>query len=59
LESYETAFKSLQKTLGADVPPLTKSNLQQFVVGDATARHEAGLVQHLHQSGECLLFVVA
>ena len=23
LEWYETAFKSLQKTLGADVPPLT------------------------------------
>ena len=32
LEWYETAFKALQKTLGADVPPLTKSNLQQFVV---------------------------
>jgi integrase/recombinase XerD len=32
LEWYETAFKSLQKTLGADVPRLTKSNLQQFVV---------------------------
>jgi integrase/recombinase XerD len=32
LEWYKTAFKSLQKTLGADVPPLTKSNLQQFVV---------------------------
>ena len=32
LEWYQTAFKSLQKTLGADVPPLTKSNLQQFVI---------------------------
>ena len=29
---YETAFKALQETLGADVPPVTKSNLQQFVV---------------------------
>lgn len=32
LEWYETAFKALQKVLGADVPPLTKSSLQQFVV---------------------------
>jgi len=32
LEWYETAFKALQETLGADVPPVTKSNLQQFVV---------------------------
>ena len=32
LEWYETAFKALQKALGADVPPLTKSSLQQFVV---------------------------
>jgi hypothetical protein len=32
LEWYETAFKALQKVFGADVPPLTKSMLQQFVV---------------------------
>ena len=32
LEWYQTAFKALQKVLGADVPPLTKSLLQQFVV---------------------------
>jgi integrase/recombinase XerD len=32
LEWYETAFKSLQKHLGVDVPPLSKSNLQGFVV---------------------------
>ena len=32
IEWYETAFKALQKVLGADVPPLTKSSLQQFVV---------------------------
>jgi site-specific recombinase XerC len=32
IEWYETAFKALQKSLGLDVPPLTKSALQQFVV---------------------------
>jgi site-specific recombinase XerD len=32
IEWYETAFKALQRTLGPE-PPLTKSGLQQFVVG--------------------------
>jgi integrase/recombinase XerD len=32
IEWYETAFKALQKALGADLPPLTKPSLQQFVV---------------------------
>ena len=32
IEWYETAFKALQKSLGADVPPLTKAALQQFVM---------------------------
>jgi integrase/recombinase XerD len=32
LEWYETAFKALQKVLGAEVPPLTKSALHQSVV---------------------------
>jgi integrase/recombinase XerD len=32
LEWYQTAFKAMQKILGADLPPLTKSVLQQFVV---------------------------
>ena len=32
IEWYQTAFKALQRALGADVPPLTKSALQQFVV---------------------------
>jgi hypothetical protein len=32
LEWYQTAFKALQKILGAELPPLTKSMLQQFVV---------------------------
>jgi len=32
LEWYQTAFKAMQKVLGAAVPPLTKSSLQQFVV---------------------------
>ncbi len=32
IEWYQTAFKALQKALGADAPPLTKSSLQQFVV---------------------------
>ncbi|HEY2153168.1 MAG TPA: hypothetical protein VGH34_20330 [Vicinamibacterales bacterium] len=31
IEWYETAFKALQHTLGAD-PPLTKASLQQFIV---------------------------
>jgi integrase/recombinase XerD len=31
IEWYETAFKALQRSLGAD-PPLTKASLQQFVV---------------------------
>jgi hypothetical protein len=32
IEWYQTAFKALQKILGADLPPLTKSALQEFVV---------------------------
>ena len=32
IEWYQTAFKALQKILGADLPPLTKSALQAFVV---------------------------
>ena len=32
IERYQTAFKALQRALGADVPPLTESALQQFVV---------------------------
>src|SRR4051812_27738580 len=32
LEWYQTAFKGLQRVLGTDVPPLTKTSLQQFVV---------------------------
>ena len=32
IEWYQTAFKALQKALGADAPSLTKPSLQQFVV---------------------------
>ena len=32
IEWYQTAFKALQRAPGPDVPPLTKSSLQQFVV---------------------------
>ncbi|MEP7303930.1 MAG: tyrosine-type recombinase/integrase, partial [Acidobacteriota bacterium] len=32
IEWYQTAFKALQRALGADVPPLSKASLQQFVV---------------------------
>jgi hypothetical protein len=32
IEWYQTAFKALQKILGTDLPPVTKSALQAFVV---------------------------
>jgi len=59
LEWYETAFKALQKILGADVPRLSKSNLQAFVVAIRQRRVKQGIVQHLHQGDECILFVAA
>jgi hypothetical protein len=51
IEWYETAFKALQRAAGAESPPLTKPNLQQFVVSLRT-RRKACILQHLHQGAE-------
>jgi len=59
LEWYQTGFKALQKILGADVPPLTKSNLQQFVVAMRQRGMKPVSCNTYIQSGECLLSVVA